>query len=313
MIKVLQLINYQSHKRTRLRLSPGINGIIGKSNAGKTAIIRALNLLRSNRPGGFAYHYNHAKRAFTQILAKVDNHTIKFHRTKTATTYQIDKEKPYEGFGRDVPDKIVDILNLDDINFSEQLGLPFLITASPGEVAKTINRITKADDFEKCMSIANKEINAQNAKRKTLVKDISDIELKLKRFKPLAEAKQFIARANRIENIIESLTGKRDGLTDLIQFIKDARQAIKDESKLLKPKQLIDKAEILQEEIKNANTTHALIDQILSLKDQIKLAKKEKRFLIRDYVAELRHEKKCPTCYHEITYKQLGVIRRELK
>jgi exonuclease SbcC len=312
MIKVLQLINFQSHKKTRLRLSPGINGIIGKSNAGKSAIIRALKLVWSNRPGGFAYHYNHARRPFTEVLTKVEDHTIKFRKTKKAATYKIDKEDPYKT-GRDVPDKIEDILNLDEINFSEQLGLPFLITDTPGQVAKTINRITKADDFEKCISLSTKEVNSQNTKAKLLKKDIADIQLKLKRFAPLVRAKAYIDRANKIEKRIESKTQQADDLTEIIKFIKDARQAIKDQDKLLRPNTLIEKAEALQEDIQRANATHALIDQILSLKDSIKLAKKEKRNLIRDYVAELRHEKKCPTCYHQITYKQIGVIRRELK
>jgi len=43
MINSLTIQNFQSHKNTTLEFDNGINIIIGQSDSGKTAIIRALN------------------------------------------------------------------------------------------------------------------------------------------------------------------------------------------------------------------------------------------------------------------------------
>ena len=52
MIKSIQIKNIQSHKDTSLEFSPGINAIVGSSNNGKSAVLRALYWARYNRPLG---------------------------------------------------------------------------------------------------------------------------------------------------------------------------------------------------------------------------------------------------------------------
>ena len=52
MIRKLNIQNIQSHKNTELEFSPGINAIVGSSNNGKSAILRALYWVRYNRPLG---------------------------------------------------------------------------------------------------------------------------------------------------------------------------------------------------------------------------------------------------------------------
>ena len=55
MISGLLLKNFQSHKKTILHFHPGVNAIIGKSNSGKTAILRALYWIIYNRPSGISF------------------------------------------------------------------------------------------------------------------------------------------------------------------------------------------------------------------------------------------------------------------
>ena len=52
MIKRIKIENIQSHKETELELSSGINAIVGSSNNGKSAILRAFYWLVYNRPLG---------------------------------------------------------------------------------------------------------------------------------------------------------------------------------------------------------------------------------------------------------------------
>ena len=55
MISRVCLQNFQSHEESELELSPGINVIVGSSNSGKSAIVRAMEGVRTNRPWGTSF------------------------------------------------------------------------------------------------------------------------------------------------------------------------------------------------------------------------------------------------------------------
>jgi len=55
MIQQLSIANFQSHKDTTLAFDPGLNVIVGPTDCGKTAVIRALRWLIWNRPMGEAF------------------------------------------------------------------------------------------------------------------------------------------------------------------------------------------------------------------------------------------------------------------
>ena len=52
MIKKIIIENYQSHKKTIIELNTGVNAFIGDSDSGKSAAMRAINWVNSNRPLG---------------------------------------------------------------------------------------------------------------------------------------------------------------------------------------------------------------------------------------------------------------------
>jgi len=54
MIDSMHIKNFQSHKDSHLDFHPGVDVIVGPSDSGKTAIIRALRWLVWNRPTGDA-------------------------------------------------------------------------------------------------------------------------------------------------------------------------------------------------------------------------------------------------------------------
>ncbi len=54
-IKKVRIQGFQSHLDSTFTLSPGLNVITGPSDAGKTAIIRALRWLAFNEPQGEAF------------------------------------------------------------------------------------------------------------------------------------------------------------------------------------------------------------------------------------------------------------------
>jgi len=58
MIKNIRIINFQSHQNSFLKFDSGVNIIVGESDRGKSAIIRALRWLIWNRPTGDDFRSN---------------------------------------------------------------------------------------------------------------------------------------------------------------------------------------------------------------------------------------------------------------
>lgn len=95
-IQEVTIEGYQSHTNSTFRLSPGLTVITGPSDAGKTAIIRALRWFAFNEPTGEAFLHTirnpdgSIKEAVDQVKVSVtfDNGiTITKTRRKGKTTY----------------------------------------------------------------------------------------------------------------------------------------------------------------------------------------------------------------------------------
>ena len=152
MFRKLEIKNFQSHKHTEMTFDPGVNIIYGLSQAGKTAILRAMRLAIYNRPSGAKYYSNFAApKGQTEISIELDNgqvHLTKFvKRAKDGQKVLDGTEYETQGMtfspGVDVPEEVRKLFNMTEINIQNQFDAPFLATSSPGEIARTINRITK--------------------------------------------------------------------------------------------------------------------------------------------------------------------------
>ena len=170
MIKRLELENFQSHRESHLDFHPGVNIIVGTSDSGKTAIIRAIKWLKDNRPLGdeFRSHWG----GDTRVMIHLDDKLINRMKGKSENSYILSKDKPgpdptiFKAFGTDIPEPIKDILNMSDINVQNQLDSPFLLTKSPGEVANHFNRIAHLEDIDYCIKNIQKEINSIESQTK---------------------------------------------------------------------------------------------------------------------------------------------------
>ena len=154
MIKSLELKNFQSHKVSHLEFDPGVNVIIGPSDSGKTAIIRALRWLVWNRPSGDAFRSTWGGDTKASIL--IENCLIGRGKGKQEEYFLEDTD--FKAFGKEVPEEITKALNLNDVNLQSQLDSPFLLSNSPGEVAKHFNRVAHLDQIDEGLSKVQKWI-----------------------------------------------------------------------------------------------------------------------------------------------------------
>jgi hypothetical protein len=131
----LRVNNFQSHSDSELEFAEGkVNAIVGPSNAGKSSVIRALELVALNRPDGMTYRKHGTKETRVTLdgVARV--------RGNTANQYEADGEV-YKALRSAVPRQVTDALRLTDINFRKQHEPYFMLGESPGAVARAMNEL----------------------------------------------------------------------------------------------------------------------------------------------------------------------------
>jgi len=161
MIKSVEINNFQSHARSTLEFSPGVNIIIGSSDSGKSAIIRALRWLVWNRPSGDAIKSSWG--GSTSVSIQTEMHQISRIKDKQDSyllTHDDGNDTEFKAIGTSVPEEISRILNINEINLQQQLDSPFLLSKSPGEVATHFNKVAKLDMIDKGVQNINSWIRA---------------------------------------------------------------------------------------------------------------------------------------------------------
>lgn len=200
MIQRLKIKNIQSHKENEFEFSQGINAIVGSSNNGKTAILRAISWIKDNRPLGIdtlASHWivDDKGNLTDEIIAEIvtDSGKITRRRTKDKNQYIIN-DKVLNVVKYDVPQEVEKTLKLTSTNVQKQLDSPFLLSESNGEIAKYFNKIVHLDIIDKILG------NAESIRRKTNQEiihneqEIEQLEKKVNNFDFLDVAKKLSSR-----------------------------------------------------------------------------------------------------------------------
>lgn len=209
MIQSLHIKNLQSHKDSHLDFCEGVNVIVGPSDSGKSAILRALRWLVKNRPQGdvLRSHWGgetEVSITFHESEIEVDPEVT---RTKGKTDEYTMNGNSFKALRGDVPQEIQDVLNMTDINLQRQLDSPFLLSNTPGEVALHFNRIAKLDKID----TANQRINSW-------IKQLSnEIAYKEDQRDKLSEQVKTFDYLEKMEIEVEALEALEDRYTKLCQ------------------------------------------------------------------------------------------------
>ncbi len=152
MIKSLQIVNFLSHKYADIEFSPGVNIIVGPTDSGKSAIIRALRWAITNRPTGDSFRSNWG--GDTEVEMILDDTSIRREKgTINTNLYSLGDVKTsdyleFKAFGSGVPEEIEKALNLNTVNIQTQFESHFLLSRSAGEVASHFNKVAHLDKID---------------------------------------------------------------------------------------------------------------------------------------------------------------------
>jgi len=262
MIQSLSIKNFQSHKDSHLDFHPGVNIIVGSSDSGKTAMLRALRWLVWNRPQGDSIRSVWGGVTEVELITEesgleVDSSII---RRKDKQDEYIMNDQSFKAFRTDVPEEITKVLNLSEINLQTQLEAPFLLSDSPGEVAQHFNKVANLDKIHKSTSNINSWIKRLNA---DITYKESEIETREERLKDFEHLEKFEAEVEVLEEIEKNLLNMRSRRVKLISLISDLE---KKEQEIESQKELL--------------TFEKPVNDILSLYEELDLRKSRRLSLM---------------------------------
>lgn len=226
MLEYIHICNYQSHVNTRIDLAKSTTAIAGLSMSGKTAIKRALELLRKNRPLGFRFNHRYTDEP-TIVEVGVDGHRVGFKKWdkpidadgNTSMYYVVYPDmNVYQStnFKASVPEEITRVLNISDISIQDQLDAYLLVISSAGEIAKTINRITGIDIGDAWLKDLNSSITKINKSIALLNGEIGFLSNEVKNYEGVDELSEKINFAAEMQSKYDSILARNNFVVDKI-------------------------------------------------------------------------------------------------
>ena len=213
MINSVLIKNFQSHKNTQIDFDSGVTVVIGGSDQGKSAILRAILWAVNNRPLGtddIVSHWARDKKGKIEeemlVQITTENGFVIRRRTENANQYALarigEKDVFFNAINKDVPEDIQKFFRLSDVNIQQQHDSPFLLSQSPGDVAKYFNKIVRLDVIDKVLSNAESARRDANKKIKECEQEKTSLEKQLEGYDWIEQAQELTERLSKINERI---------------------------------------------------------------------------------------------------------------
>jgi len=244
-ISKIEIENFQCHKHFEYDLSPQINAIVGPSDRGKTAIIRAIKWCLYNKPKGTQIRrnsgtqnkpkYNRSRvklyfsngNAIERIRDNKDNQYIVYYADGTL--------KKFDNFSRTgIPQDVTDAHGISPViyngqelylSIAGQHDTPFLIGDSPLNRTRIFGAATGLDIRDIAVTKANSDINNLSKKIKSLT---SDSDKKEVRITELKEEEKLLSSIYDRADVLYKESGDIEEYIDKLNIIKNKLDAVND-------------------------------------------------------------------------------------
>lgn len=215
----VQVQNYQIIEHARLDFENGLNIIVGPSNNGKTAILRAIESAIYNKAGNsFIRHGTEA----TAVGIKVEDHTVVWRKSADAGMYKVDGQS-YNKIGRGQLIEVADALHMSEIevnsdkvriNFLKQMEYPFLLDKNPSQLFEFLSMSNDSDKLASIFYSMRSDLRTTNSSIDNTIGQIDTYksviqrdEITLKNYKGIDQLTDKIlsydTKVNQYTNLVE--------------------------------------------------------------------------------------------------------------
>lgn len=215
----LRLTDFQAHKRLAIDFAPGITTIIGPTDRGKTAVLRALGWVGQNNMAGEEFIREGAKETRVELIVTDGKKLRTIVRTKgKVNSYSLDG-KEFLAFGQGVPRDVTQLLQLNEINFQLQHDAPFWFSETAGEVSRKLNAVIDLTIIDSALSNIGAAVRQCTERKATTEERLQEAKTELgrldsqkarvKEFDELKQKEQDASNAfdncNRLEELLERI------------------------------------------------------------------------------------------------------------
>ena len=221
-IKSISWKNFQSHKHTVLHMHQCVNVIVGLSDAGKSALLRGINWVIRNRSDDKGFRSRWGGKTDVEIIY-ADGKEVSRVQDKNNAYYLIDRvnnvDEEYVAFKTDIPEDIVEALNMDAHNIQSQFDPPFLLAESSGDVAKYLNKIANLTDIDKAISNIRSFVLSNSKEASNTESNIVQFEKQLEEFSYLDEMEFDVIVLESLEKENSEIQTSIANLTSIIDHV----------------------------------------------------------------------------------------------
>lgn len=215
-IKEVEIINFKTHKHTKLEFVKGTNAIVGSSNNGKTNILRAIKWCLINEPSGTKFIRKGETEAAV-IVSLSNGKRIERRRNLTnINLYRLYEAEniigEYSGFGSSVPQEITEAHGIVPIadgtyfQFANQLESAFMISLRPSQRADIIGNLEELSRIDAALTDLNSDIRTKTKLKNQVLKTERDKTAELESMRQKAAASR--VRISTLKSLKEGIEKK---------------------------------------------------------------------------------------------------------
>lgn len=223
----IKLENFQAHRFQEIEFSSTITTLTGSSDAGKSAILRALRWICLNDLKGSDFIRHGKKQAKVTLNigaseSRKNLFTIIRAKGKSENSYRLNKSK-YVAMGTKVPTDIFKTLNLSEINFQGQFDPPFWFGLSAPQVSRELNSVIDLSVIDSALSNAAGAIRKANDKKSVIEDRLHEIKTSLLKLKPQRERIYDFNALKEAKTELETIESQETELREILQKIQSNR------------------------------------------------------------------------------------------
>ncbi len=263
MINSIKIKNFESHISTFVEFHPGVTVLIGKSDEGKSGIIRAIEWNIKNRPSGDSYRNDQLDPKNKKDKLKPTEVTIDYKDSNIISRvrdggntnhYQIGNMEPLRALRTDVPDEVKNESKMKSVNIQSQHPVDqyFMLADKPGAVAKQFNKVAGLTIMDDAIKSINSQIRSCNAEITVSQNEIENREEELKETKWVNKAQTIAKKLEGYQSKLKTINTRLNILIDIITSLEKTDKKLKqfdgiDESKIA--------LDMLEDQKRNINET----------------------------------------------------------
>lgn len=233
MISDIEIVNYQGHVDTSFSLGTGLNVVKGESNSGKSNIIRLLEWVFENRPRGDSFRNRDMKKKdlVSGSVSFMDENWVVREKGGSINQYLIPtSDDPLKALRTDMPTEVRDITKIHKINLQSQHpdDQYFMLTKSPGQVGKELNKIIGLTVIDEVTSTINASVRKTKSEIEFNDTELEKKEDQVKELDWVLPASKMLNTITKMDNAIIQKIEDADILENTIAEYKDILNELKE-------------------------------------------------------------------------------------